>query len=497
MSRIAVAFLVVVCVVADPLSSFLPPQASTVAVGGEIGAPFETASLSACAAACLSNSSCISFNWGSISTVFGSCGIVHECYPGNSSSCPSNLNLDCPGGTFTGVSFASFGTPIVGSGSCSYSLGSCDASESVAVVAAACVGKSSCSIPAISSNFGGDPCSGVVKFLAASLTGSNCAPPPPPGSPMCQLSGYSRVYNVVSGGAAPNASYYQRLQPRNDTRLSGPAVSYPLVVPTSGVVFNGGVLQAAFETNIQYLLGTYTVDNLLWNFRKRAGVPQPPGARCIGWDCRANWIEGSLAGAFLMGAGGTLRWMEHPVLRSMMDELIEGIANCSEPDGYLAAFAQSALATDEHPDYTTSWTVHGFLEAAIAGNAAALGMIRAHMDVFNNHTLLPTFLPPDGGNWPYQVPEGPWPPGADNSSRSGSGSETGHTIYLIMQGIIHSTRLALSPVGTQADIDLVQRLYQEPWWLEMLAAGDPVAIWRKLFFSHNYELTAIEAYAVS
>lgn len=75
--------------------------------------------------------------------------------------------------------------------------------------------------------------------------------------------------------------------------------------------------------------------------------------------------------------------------------------------------------------------MHGFLEAAIAGNSKALQMIRAHMDVFNNHTLLPTFLPPDGGNWPYQVPLGPWPPGADNATSSGSGTMTGHTVYLM------------------------------------------------------------------
>ena len=80
-----------------------------------------------------------------------------------------------------------------------------------------------------------------------------------------------------------------------------------------------------------------------------------------------------------MGAGGHLRWVEHPQLRSMMNEIIDGIENCTELDGYLAAFNQSTLATDEHPDYTTSWTVHGFLEAAIAGNAKAYRMIRAHM----------------------------------------------------------------------------------------------------------------------
>jgi len=92
----------------------------------------------------------------------------------------------------------------------------------------------------------------------------------------------------------------------------------------------------------------------------------------------------------------------------------------SEADGYLAAFPQEKLATDEHPDYTTSWTVHGFLEAAIAGNTKALGMIRRHMNVFNNHTLIPTFLPPDGGNWPWQTPLGPSPPGFGNKSSSGT-----------------------------------------------------------------------------
>ena len=138
--------------------------------------------------------------------------------------------------------------------------------------------------------------------------------------------------------------------------------------------------------------------------------------------------------------------------------------------------------------------MHGFLEAAIAGNAKALRMIRAHMNVFTNHSLIPTFLPPDGGNWPWQEPAGPWPPGADNRTASGSGTMTGHTIYLIAQGIIHSTRMALSPVGTQADVDLVRELYGEPWWLQALASRDRTVVGHKLFFSHNYQLTAVEAY---
>ena len=38
-------------------------------------------------------------------------------------------------------------------------------------------------------------------------------------------------------------------------------------------------------------------------------------------------------------------------------------------------------------------------------------------------------------------------------------------------------------------------LYEEPWWLDALAAGDATSWWRKVYFSHNYQLTGIEAYA--
>ena len=385
------------------------------------------------------------------------------------------------------------GTPRVLPGSCAYAANaSCNAPSSAAVLAAACVGRSLCSVEVSVATFSNDPCPGVYKFFAASLAG-NCSAAPPGAGLSCQLNGYDRVYTVVNTSGIRNSSfqYYQRLQPRDDTPYTQ-VVPYALDPPTSGVTLNGGVLGAASDAAVHYLTSVYTVDDLLFNFRKRANQTQPPNAHCIGWDCTADWIEGSPAGLFLMGAGGHLRWREIPALRAMMDALIDGIESCSEPDGWLAAFTQAKLATDEHPDYTTSWTVHGFLEAAIAGNAKALRMIRAHMNVFTNHSLIPTFLPPDGGNWPWQEPKGAWPPGADNKTASGSGTMTGHTVYLIVQGIIHSTRLALSPVGTRADVDLVRNLYGEPWWLDALAARDLTVIGHKLFFSHNYQLTGIE-----
>ena len=281
----------------------------------------------------------------------------------------------------------------------------------------------------------------------------------------CGIGGASRGYTLAS---ADPCHYYQRIRPRNDSRVA-PAVSYKLDVPSANVSLNGGILGALQDQALDYLLSTYTVDDLLFPFRARAGLPQPPGAHCIGWDCPVGWIEGSVSGLFLMGAGGHLKWKEDPQLRAMMDGLVDGIEQCTQANGYLAAFPESALGNDEHPDYTTSWTVHGFLEAHAAGNPKALAMIRRHMNLFNNHTLLPQFLPPDGGNAPWQTPYGPPPPGWNGVNSSGYGTAGDHTIYLIVQGLIHNTRMALSDAGTQADVDLISTLYEEPWWLDMLA----------------------------
>lgn len=55
--------------------------------------------------------------------------------------------------------------------------------------------------------------------------------------------------------------------------------------------------------------------------------------------------------------------------------------------------------------------------------------------------------------------------------------------------------MARSALGTQADVDIVTNLYTEDWWLRALIARDArSAIWQRTFFSHNYEVTAFEAF---
>ena len=78
-------------------------------------------------------------------------------------------NFTAPAGyIFSDVVFASFGTP---KGSCgSFVTSTCNSINSVSVVSSLCVQKKSCVIPATRKEFGGDPCTGVIKSLAVQLS---------------------------------------------------------------------------------------------------------------------------------------------------------------------------------------------------------------------------------------------------------------------------------------------------------------------------------------
>eukprot|EP01051_Picozoa_sp_SAG22_P018886 SAG22_NODE_3316_length_1783_cov_1.261283_3_plen_121_part_00 len=101
------------------------------------------------------------------------------------------------------------------------------------------------------------------------------------------------------------------------------------------------------ETNIDYLLTSFDLDHLLAPFRQRAanasaswGSRAPAGF----WD---SDLLGSNAGRFLMGAGNTLRWIEHPVLRQMMDAVVDGVAECKNASGYILAYEPAGFMHSE------------------------------------------------------------------------------------------------------------------------------------------------------
>jgi len=232
--------------------------------------------------------------------------------------------------------------------------------------------------------------------------------------------------------------------------------------PHSGVVLNGGIFQTAMEHNIRYLLNSYTVDELLREFRKRAGRPNPPGLPKPKTKFWEEDLAGSNAGRFLMGAGNTLRWINHPELHRRLDAVVEGIAECRQPDGYIMAYPEDTIFFSERGAYTRAWLTHGLIDAGYAGNRKAFELLRGYYDWFNRSSYLPYMMR-------FAIQGG--------------------------QGMIANTRLFFTPVGKPADIQVIQQYFQENFWLVQLAARDDRAIWQYPYDRpHCYLLTDLEAY---
>jgi DUF1680 family protein len=233
-------------------------------------------------------------------------------------------------------------------------------------------------------------------------------------------------------------------------------------VPRTGVTLEGGVFQKAMEDNIQYLLNSYSVDDLLRQFRERVGTAKPPehptGNRRF-WE---EDLAGSNAGRFLMAAGNTLRWINHPELRQRLDAIVDGIAQCRQPNGYMMAYPEETIFFSERGAYTRAWLVHGLIEAGYAGNAKAFELLRGYSDWFNQCSYLPQLLR-------FAVQGG--------------------------QGMIANTRMYFTPVGKPADIQVIQRYFQENFWMDQLTAREDRAIWQYPYDRpHCYLLTNLEAY---
>ena len=470
---------------ASQLSSFLPPLADTFATGGDLLPAFPTPGARDCASACLANPLCLSFNVAPVPPPAGPCGIREECWAGNASSCPSTLRLACPGGgSFTGVAFASYGLPTIVDAPCGFAATpSCDAPGVAALVAAACVGKPACELDVTLAALGGvDPCQGRVKFLAVAMAGPcGAPPPPPPGAALqCTLSGASRLYALA---AMRNASYFQRLLPRNDTRVA-PAVPYALNVPMGGVALGGGgLLAGAFAANLAYLTSPAqgSVDDLLFPYRARFNTTVRPPGQVWGWD---GFVPGSVASALLMGAGGALRWTEHAALRSLLTGLLDGIAACVEADGFAVGFPRADTnayrgGNNQLPSYVNSWFTHSMLEAAPV-DGRALGIARGFNSWWNNCTYIPQLFPQDGSD----AHAGPAPHGYDpaHGTQSTSPFSNGHMLYWLNQAGIGHSRMAMSEAGTQADVDFLQNWFQEDWWLQQLIDHNTSAIWARKWY---------------
>lgn len=115
-------------------------------------------------------------------------------------------------------------------------------------------------------------------------------------------------------------------------------------------------LGLGFNTNLEYLR-QYPVDDVLYWFRKRAGEASPPGQNW-GWDNvgpdEPYGLRGSVAGLFMMGAGGATRWVDDADLHGRLSQIVGNISAMQESDGYAMAFPKNETNYHENPDCTQS-----------------------------------------------------------------------------------------------------------------------------------------------
>jgi DUF1680 family protein len=267
--------------------------------------------------------------------------------------------------------------------------------------------------------------------------------------------------NQVARRARPLGEGRVHDEPQNVTPADQfKRVAYAAISPLGGVVLADGPFKTAMETNITYLL-SQTADDFLQMFRNRAGKPNPPNLPRPQpfWETD---LPGSGAGRFLMGAGNTLRWMEHPQLRAEMNAIVDGIAECAEADGYMMAYPRDTIFESERGAYTRSWVTQGLIEAGYAGNEKAFQILRPYYDWYNQCEYRPKLLRGCG--------MGP-------------------------QGMVANTRLHFTPVGKPDDIQVVQRYFQENYLLDGMRERDPDLVWQYPYDRpHAYQITFFEAY---
>ena len=227
------------------------------------------------------------------------------------------------------------------------------------------------------------------------------------------------------------------------------------------VVGDKSLFKTALERNAEYLKNSFTVDDMLIEFRRRAGKPHGTNSRGLDnpW---VNILPGSAAGRFLMGAGNQVRWENDPELRKRIDQIVDGIDECKAPNGWIMGYPEDEVFYFENGAYCRAWLTHGLIEAGFAGNKKAFPMLRKFYDYF------------DASPYPREL-----------MRRGGQGR----------QGVIGYTRMYHTPVGKPIDIQTMQRHYQENFWMDQLADRNVDAVWLYPYDrAHSYLLVSMDAF---
>lgn len=160
---------------------------------------------------------------------------------------------------------------------------------------------------------------------------------------------------------------------------------------------NGTHVGRAAATNRKYLYDL-RADDLLYAWRRQAGLPQPPGARPLrGWESPGSELRGHVLGHWLSASALVWASTGDPALRKRMSDVVAALSECQERNGWLAAFPETFLDRVEalRPVWAPYYTLHKLLQGLldqheIVGSVAALRLALklAHYVGRRVHSLL-------------------------------------------------------------------------------------------------------------
>ncbi|XWS52490.1 hypothetical protein CRYUN_Cryun11dG0074600 [Craigia yunnanensis] len=147
----------------------------------------------------------------------------------------------------------------------------------------------------------------------------------------------------------------------------------------------------AQQTNLEYLL-MLDVDNLVWSFRKTAGLPTP-GKPYGGWEGPDVELRGHFVGHYLSATAQMWASTHNDTLKEKMSTIVSVLSTCQKKmgTGYLSAFPSEFFDRFEaiKPVWAPYYTIHKILAGLLdqytfADNAQALEMTRWMVEYFYN-----------------------------------------------------------------------------------------------------------------
>ncbi len=231
--------------------------------------------------------------------------------------------------------------------------------------------------------------------------------------------------------------------------------------PLHGVELRDGLFKRVFDQNRGFLK-QFRMEDLLYWFDEKLGN-QTEGKPYRGWF--EDGLKGQTASLFLMGAGNALRWVDDPELRQGVETILDKIEACEEEDHFMMPISQDEFTDNEYPHYTRIWLNYGLIAAALGGSPRAWDMLRRWQDWFNRCKDLPVI----------------------------------RYTSLAYQGIVGSTYVYQTPVGSSEDIEVARKYYEEDWRLAQFMRKERDAVYKRFQpgkepHPHGTEIEAFEGY---